>query len=248
MSLRPFIRYYGGKWRAAPLYPAPLHDTIVEPFAGAAGYSMRHPRRNVILVEKYPPLAEMWRWLIAARPAEVLALPTVESVDDLPASAADGARVLVGFLMNTACHHPCRNLSKGCAGLLASGRRSYGWTTHTRALVASQVDAIKHWRIIEGDYTAAPDIEATWYIDPPYNNKAGSHYPRGSDDIDYAALGSWCRERRGQTMVCENAGATWLPFEPFAQLRRGLNKDGGSREVLWTNGPMGQQGLFTDAR
>jgi hypothetical protein len=36
VSLRPFWRYYGGKWRAAPRYPRPTHDTIIEPFAGAA--------------------------------------------------------------------------------------------------------------------------------------------------------------------------------------------------------------------
>jgi len=41
--LRPFWRYYGGKWRAAPRYPAPRHDLIIEPFAGAAGYAMRYP-------------------------------------------------------------------------------------------------------------------------------------------------------------------------------------------------------------
>jgi len=33
--LKPFWQYYGGKWRAAPHYPKPRHDTIVEPFAGA---------------------------------------------------------------------------------------------------------------------------------------------------------------------------------------------------------------------
>ena len=40
--LRPFFCYYGGKWRAAPKYPPPEHDTIVEPFAGAAGYATRY--------------------------------------------------------------------------------------------------------------------------------------------------------------------------------------------------------------
>ena len=50
-SLRPFWAYYGGKWRAAPRYPRPMHDTIIEPFAGAAGYSLRYPDRNVVLVE-----------------------------------------------------------------------------------------------------------------------------------------------------------------------------------------------------
>jgi hypothetical protein len=35
-------------------------------------------------------------------------------------------------------------------------------------------------------------------------------------------------------MVCENEGAQWLPFRPFATLKAGLNGKG-SREVLWEN-------------
>jgi hypothetical protein len=35
---------------------------MVEPFAGAAGYSLRYPERDVILVERYAVVAEMWRY------------------------------------------------------------------------------------------------------------------------------------------------------------------------------------------
>lgn len=154
MTLRPFIRYYGGKWRAAPLYPAPVYGTIIEPFAGAAGYAMRYPNRKVILVEKYPPLAEMWRWLIAARPAEVLAIPPVESVDDLPSWVPAGARALVGYCMVASTHHPSKNLSAGLRKRLGNGWAE-GWGPEMRDRVASQVGAVKHWTIIEGDYTLA---------------------------------------------------------------------------------------------
>lgn len=243
MTLRPFIRYYGGKWRAAPRYPAPRYGTIVEPFAGAAGYSMRYPDRNVILVDKYPVICDIWRWLIRSSPADVLRIPCVESVDDLPASTPEGARHLVGFCLTASTHHPARNLSAGLRKRAHHGWAE-GWSVEMRARVAAQVDAIKHWRVIEGDYTEAPDIEATWFVDPPYNNKAGSHYPCGCDKIDFDALGQWCRQRRGQVIACENEGATCLPFRPFAQLRRGLNKPEGSREAIWTNGPMGQGHLW----
>ena len=72
MKLAPFWRYYGGKNRAAKWYPAPEHDTIVEPFAGAAGYSCRYSDRKVILIDKSPIIAGMWRYLIKASPAEIL--------------------------------------------------------------------------------------------------------------------------------------------------------------------------------
>lgn len=32
--------YYGTKKRIAKNYPAPIYDTIIEPFAGAAQYSL----------------------------------------------------------------------------------------------------------------------------------------------------------------------------------------------------------------
>ncbi len=35
-------------------------------------------------------------------------------------------------------------------------------------------------------------------------------------------------------IACENEGATWLPFRPFATLKAGVNGEG-SREVVWTN-------------
>lgn len=232
MKLKPFWRYYGGKYRAAPRYPAPEYDTIIEPFAGAAGYSMRYPERKVILVEKYPVIAEMWRYLIGVSAAEVLSVPLVDSVNDLPASTPRGARFLVGFAMNAATVSPCVNLSSGRKKLRAAGRSLEGWSEGMRARVAAQVDHIRHWKIIEGDFTDAPDIEATWFIDPPYSNRAGSYYVHSK--LDFAFLGEVCQGLKGQVIVCENEGATWLPFKPFGTFKPGLNGTG-SKEVIWLN-------------
>lgn len=229
-SLKPFWRYYGGKWRAAPRYPAPLHRTIVEPFAGAAGYALRYPARDVVLVEKYPVVAEIWRYLIGVTPAEVRRIPLVEAVADLPTWVPAGGRYLVGFAMNAAVVSPCTRLSSGRRKLREMGRIYEGWSEAQRERVASQVEHIRHWRIVEGDYSLAPDVEATWFVDPPYNNRAGSYYVHSH--VDYPALAAWCRTRRGQVLVCENEGATWAPFEPFATLKAGVNGKG-SKEVLW---------------
>lgn len=230
MGLKPFWRYYGGKWRAAPRYPKPLHETIIEPFAGAAGYALRYPDRRVILVEKYPVVAEMWRFLIGATPKDILQIPLVEHVDALPDQTPQGARHLVGFCMNSAVCSPRLALSSGRKKLRAMGRKFEGWSEAQRERVAMQVKAIKHWRIIEDDYTDAPNEKATWFVDPPYNNKAGSYYVHNA--VDHKALGAWCLQRRGQLLVCENAGATWLPFSPFALLKAGVNGRG-SQEVLF---------------
>lgn len=232
--LKPFWRYYGAKWRAAPSYPAPLYDTIVEPFAGAAGYSLHYPHKNVILVDLYPVVAGIWRWLIGATPDEVRAIPLVDSVDDLPAWVPVGARDLIGFSMNTATTSPRRSLSAGCRALRAKGRKFYGWTEALRERVAEQVPRIKHWQIIEGDYTQVPDIEATWFIDAMYQGKAGEHYVHGSRGFDYDALAAWCLERRGQRIVCEGAGADWLPFRPHGEFKAGPRSQHSS-EMIWTS-------------
>lgn len=232
MNLKPFWAYYGGKWRAAPRYPKPLHDTIIEPFAGAAGYSMRYADRNIILVEKYAVIAEMWRYLVAVTPEEIRRIPLVDSVHDLPAWVPEGGRALVGFRMNNASANPCVTMSSGLRKLRSDGVTIAGWSYAVRERCAIQVAHIKHWRVIEGDYTSAPRQRATWFIDPPYDNEAGSHYKHTG--VDYAALAAWCRTRLGQVIVCENEGATWLPFQPFATLKAGVNGNG-SKEVVWVN-------------
>ena len=244
MTLRPFWRYFGGKWRAAPRYPFPRHATIIEPFAGAAGYSMRYPHRRVILVEKYHVVAEIWRWLIGASEAEILSVPCVESVDDLPAGVAQGARWLVGFSLNDANTRPCHVLSAGLRRMADTGRQC-GWDEHRRARVASQANAIRHWQVIEGDYTEAPDIEATYFVDPPYQS-AGRLYVHGSGSIDYAALGAWCRSRRGQVIACEaDDGADWLPFRRFGGIQ-GFGRNGVdvSHEAIWTSDERDEQPLL----
>jgi hypothetical protein len=238
-GLKPFWRYYGGKWRIAPRYPAPVHDTIVEPFAGAAGYSMRWPNRNVILCDADPIIAGLWAYLIRTPAAEIRALPAkVETVDDI--HGPQEARWLVGFWLNAGVSAPCRTPG----AWMRSGDYSpcQFWGEPARERVARQVDAIRHWCIIHGSWESALDFAhdwhgisaATWYVDPPYSGKPGQYYRH--HDIDYSALGQWCRNLHGQVIVCENEGAEWLPFRPFHNAKA-MTKGGGrvSREAIWTN-------------
>lgn len=109
-----------------------------------------------------------------------------------------------------------------------------GWCPAQRERIAAQIDRIKHWKIIEGDYRAAPDIEAAWFVDPPYQ-KAGKHYVHKMLPDEYAELGAWCRTRRGQVVVCEAAGADRLPFEPFMAAKAAYERVV-SHEVIWRNG------------
>lgn len=44
--------YYGSKSKLVNLYPEPLHDTIIEPFAGSARYSLKYWDKDIYLIEK----------------------------------------------------------------------------------------------------------------------------------------------------------------------------------------------------
>lgn len=232
--VHPFFTFFGGKWRAAPHYPAPRHGTIVEPFAGSAGYAVRYCDRDVVLIEPDPLIAATWRYLLRVSPEELRALPDIandQTVDDLP--VCEEARLLIGWWCNKGASRPM----KSPAAWMRSGirPRSY-WGPEIRERLASEVDRIRHWTLIEGGYEEAPEIEATWFIDPPYRY-AGRNYRYGSSDIDYEHLAEWCRARRGQTIVCESLGADWLPFARFHTIKTSPAKHGGkkSQELVWLN-------------
>ena len=233
MTLRPFFSYFGAKWRLARQYPEPTHDRIIEAFAGSAGYSLRFPDRDVILVEKNKDLCAMWRFLIRSTPKTIRNLPLLSDFDhkvedmDLPCR---GARILIGFWM-------VRSAAAPASGPTAWMKKHHNthpgsfWGERVRERLAQQVPAIKHWSVIEGSYDDLENEQATWFVDPPYQ-VAGKSYVHGSDTIDYDHLGNWCRSRNGQVIVCENEGAKWLPFRPFCETK-GTRKQ--SREVVWTS-------------
>lgn len=222
-GLRPFFSYFGGKWTLAPRYPAPEHDTIVEPFAGSAGYATRYPDRDVIRVERAPEIAALWRWLIRVSADEVLSLP-LDPADAI--DLAEQPRALIGFWCARCRTRPARTTN---SSWLRSGRWSASfWGEYARQRIAEQVTRIRHWRVIEGDYSAAPDVRATWFIDPPYIG-ARNNYLARVDDHD--ALGSWCRERRGLAIVCEQQGADWLAFQRFRTAKSIAR--GHYNEVVW---------------
>lgn len=222
MSLKPFFTYFGGKYRIAPKYPAPKHGAVVESFAGSAGYALRYPDRAVSLCEKNEQIASMWQWLIRARVTEILELPDIEqgqSVDDL--RVHQDAKTLIGFWCNKATTHPSKRLSAWSVKY-----PEQFWGDKIRYRVATQVDAIRHWKVYS-DFTSVNGT-ATWFIDPPYQGQ-GHRYKEHA--IDYVSLREWCESRRGQVIVCEAAGADWAPFVPFHESK---SRKGKCSEVLWT--------------
>jgi 16S rRNA G966 N2-methylase RsmD len=232
-GLRPFFGFYGGKWRDTPrLYPRPEYDTIVEPFAGSAGYSLRAASRKVILCDKDPVITSVWSYLIGAKAREVLSLPDIESwgsVDEL--KVCQEAKWLIGFWVNRGVTAPRKRPSKWMRDGIRPG--SF-WGDRVRKTIASQLDGIRHWKVYNVSYEKCPiDSEATWFVDPPYQS-TGEHYRFGSTAIDYDELACWCKDRAGQIIVCENVDAEWLEFRPLHNAKT-VRAGRVSNEVIWTH-------------
>lgn len=232
--------YYGAKNQLAKHYPAPSWGTIIEPFAGSAGYSQfwRKTIRQAILIEKDERVVELWHQLLRMTPEAILALPTPEvgAYYDQP----------MDMLIKMAA---ASNGVSAMAGPLACPKRVVGvWPGMLRRM-AARVDDLRNWVVIHGDYTDSIDYvqrhypvgsRFTWFIDPPYQPRAttskawtplGAGY-RGAG-LDYAALGAWVDELPGQVIVCEQEGADWHPG--FRPLRVNQDSQGRfSQEVIAT--------------
>lgn len=236
MRLRPFFKYPGSKHTLAKRYPRPRYDVVVEPFAGSAQYSTLHYERQVLLIESDPEIAQLWHWLVTVDPDVVARLPV-----DLPHGEdirtlglpSRGAELLVRAWQRVGSNN-CWTVSKWC------GLNSGMWSARTRDAIASQVEKIRHWKVLhlkfDPSLAGVPAENATYFIDAPYQSIPDIYR---SEPLDYRALASYCKRLKGQVIVCEAGGAKWLPFRFLAVARAGRTKQGGTRnlsvELLWMN-------------
>lgn len=207
-----FINFFGGKFRNSLKYPAPMYDTIIEPFAGSAGYSNRYFDRNVVLYDTNHRIFSVWDWLIKATPEDVMRLPLLaradQKVDELDCGPAE--KNLIGYWVNIATG-PRKTLRLYARKRWPDGYGSDFWGAARREILARDVGKIKHWKIFNESWeNARADKPATYFIDPPYR-KLAREYKKSK--VDYEALARWCLSLRGQVIVCEILGADWLPFK-----------------------------------
>ncbi|MFY7804639.1 MAG: hypothetical protein ACOVQ7_14550 [Limnoraphis robusta] len=211
--------YYGRKKQIAKHYPFPNFETIVEPFAGSAAYSLYgdHWKRNVILIERDERVSDIWKWLInEATPSEIKNLPDLE----------------IGEKSSEFLHiiHAVTKMAFHYKTIKVTPVLARNWEISKRYM-SENLFKIKHWRIISGDYTLAPDIEATWFIDPPYKEDTGKGYRYSSKLIDYKKLATWARARKGEIIFCEGHRGDYLPFKPLLELKGVAGKT--SKEVIY---------------
>ena len=212
--------YYGGKKQIIHHFPLPKHNTIIEPFAGAAAYALHNaqPDTTVILIEKNPDIAKVWKYLKRATCREILLLPIPRTGETLAAKKyaylTNTQRKLIS-LFTSPHNSPYTN------NMVVSARTK--WNKSSRLALSKRLKLVRNWIIYCDDYNCLKNIRATWFIDPPYQTldtcttKNGRAYgPKyGSNSLDYSKLASFVRSCKGQLIVTEKMGASWLPFRPF---------------------------------
>lgn len=214
--------YYGSKSKVVHLYPRPEYGKIIEPFAGSARYALRWFDRDVLLVDKYEVIVKVWQYLQQASPADIMGLPDVETGQNIATmNLTTEERYLVGFCINRGSSRP-----KWTAAEFNS------WTDNKR-WIADNLFKIRHWQIMQGSYDTIPNQNATWFIDPPYQD-GGHAYVNGNQALDFQQLATWAQSRQGQVIVCENTKADWLPFLAMREMTGAYSE---TTEAIWSNRP-----------
>ena len=236
MKYRSIFSYYGGKSKLAARYASPRHDLILEPFAGGAAYSLLYHERMVKLNDLDSLTFGAWSFLLQKD-----ALDLVQQ--HVPRTINRGDNIY--DLVNADCPAGLITLMRAAAAPGSFGAKGirkqvtpWGSRAWHRLIPRLEywIPKISHWSVTNVDFSLMPNDQGQWFIDPPYANVAGSDYRTGG--INYMSLAAWCRARHGSVIVCENAGAAWLPFTPFStragcMTSRPLAAKHAGHEVLW---------------
>lgn len=235
MRIHPLLKWFGSKWSATKSgkYPAPEHNQIFEPFAGGAGYALNYCDRQVTIYDRDPLLQVLWRWMIQKATSEqVLAipvgLPVGTDITSLPDLSIGQALLLK--------HWQRTNNVGDCFTISPWGASPGQWTANTRARVAEEIHAIKHWKVEECQW----DQPGTYFVDPPYQY----NYQYRLKGFDYDKLKKQvdCLPSTSQIIACEAAcpktGSVpnYLPFvESHSQVtsRRKTANNHHSRELIY---------------
>lgn len=217
------FNYYGSKSKIIDCYPRPKFNRIIEPFAGSARYSLKYFENDILIVDKFQTITDIWEYLKSASKRDIYSLPVLKQGDMLNEFGL--SKVEIAFLQYITQH--------GTVGGLKVSEWGARDLKHTIKRIAESLYKIKHWEIRNADYIDLQNENATWFIDPPYQF-GGHKYKYSNKQINYNFLSEWCKTRNGQIIVCENTKADWLPFKPMIEMHGIMFK---TTEAIWSNYP-----------
>ncbi len=226
--------YYGSKSKIVQYYPSPTCDKIIEPFAGSARYSFRYWEKDILLVDKYKVIVDIWHYLQRTSEKDILGLPKLDKVgqDLRDFNLSEVEKNFMGYLVCSGTGTPNNILTKN----RIETKKSKTTVENQLIKIAKELYKIKHWKIVLGSYEDLENENATWFIDPPYEY-GGHSYKESNKNLDFNSLANYCKSRIGQVIVCENTKATWLDFKEFvSRCDNSANAHGNkTTEAIWTN-------------
>lgn len=212
MSIGPLFKWFGSKWGASRYYPKPMFSHIDEPFAGGAGYSLRHHTSKVRIYDSNENLGILWPWLISEA--------TEALIREIPIGVAEGTDIrTLGLSRGQAMllkHWQRTNNVGNCWTISPWGNKPGQWTANTRARVAEEVSAVKHWEFAPCTWDSG---DVTYFVDPPYmfNYRYGRSFfdfdelRKNISEIPHPRQIIACEAMCPKTGVCPD----WLDFRPF---------------------------------
>ncbi len=214
--------YYGSKSKIVDVYPPPKFDRIIEPFCGAAKYSLRYFNNDVVIIDKYKVIIDVWLYLQEASIKDIISLPDVEYGDDLRKyNLSEVEKNFIAFVSCGGISVPQYKIGK------------FGNFMNSKVKISKELFKIRHWTILHGDYNDLENKKATWFVDPPYQF-GGHKYKESNKKLDFEKLSTWCKNRNGQVIVCENTKAQWLDFKPMVTMQGQMFQ---TTEAIWSNLP-----------
>ena len=213
---------YGAKNLLAKYYQVPNYRVIVEPFAGSAAYSCFHLKRNremrAVIIDKNDNIAAAWDFIKHCSANDVREYP----VPEIGSYTTD-------FLFKT-----CTSSNSATQNAkMKVTKRMLEVFEYQRRRILDLLWIRNRISFIHDDYRAFPNIEATWFIDAPYQKPTDRLLKNASSrrNAEYAELSEYAKSRKGQVIVCEKDGANWLPFERFKTNKNSLDRK--YAEVVW---------------
>lgn len=217
--------YYGSKSKIVKYYPKPTTGYIIEPFAGTARYSLMYWENEVTLIDKYERLIDIWLWLQSATIKDIEQLPILKKGENLNdfTMLSKQEKDLLGFMIQAGVNAPRLTCTEAGVRNQKTAKKN----------ILRDLHKIKHWQICCGDYNEINNHNATWFVDPPYQN-GGQYYRCSNKSIDFEKLGNWCKSRNGELIVCENTKADWMDFKPLKRIQ-GMAQTN-TTEAVYLNG------------
>jgi len=222
----PLFKWFGSKWASSKLLPGPLHMTIIEPFAGGAGYALRYNHHNVELYESNLELIQLWRFLINAKSRDILEIPINLAIgtDIRTIGLSADQALLLKYWQRTNNIGPCYTVS-------GWGNLPGQWTKATRSRIAVEIEGIRHWKVMgQNGFTAFGNHKpATWFVDPPYQY---NYDYKGKFKFNHEALARAVGTCKGQIIVCEalcpktRSMPDYLPFKFWGERVTSRRKSG----------------------